>query len=96
MTVRPEDRGIAVRVEGRVQGVGFRWWVQALGREMGVRGWVRNLSDGAVEVHVAGEEALIEEFEGRLETGPEGARVQRVLGVGCAEVLPRAGFEIRR
>ena len=96
MLVGPYDIGISVRIEGRVQGVGFRWWVQALGREMGVRGWVRNLSDGAVEVHVAGDETSIEEFEDRLEAGPDGARVDRVLGMGCAEVLPRAGFEIRR
>lgn len=95
MTVGPQDRGLAVRIEGRVQGVGFRWWVRALGREMGVRGWVRNLSDGAVEVHVAGDETLIVEFKGRLQAGPNGARVERVLGVGCAKALPRAGFEIR-
>ena len=96
MIVGPQDRGLAIRVEGRVQGVGFRWWVQALGREIGVRGWVRNLSDGSVEVHVAGDETLIEEFEDRLQAGPDEARVERVLEMGCAEVLPRVGFEIRR
>lgn len=96
MLVGPLVREICVRIEGRVQGVGFRWWTQALGRELGVRGWVRNLSDGSVEVHFAGEKGLMEEFEGRLHSGPGGARVGRVLVMGCAEALPRAGFEVRR
>ena len=56
---------------------------------------MRNLADGSVEVHLAGDEALMEEFEDRLHSGPVGARVTRVLLMGCAEALPRMGFEIR-
>jgi acylphosphatase len=49
---RREARGY--RVYGRVQGVGFRWWTQRTGEEIGVAGHVRNLRGGGVEVHARG------------------------------------------
>lgn len=86
---------IWLRVEGRVQGVGFRWWTQAVAAELGVRGWVRNAEDGSVEVHVAGPGEAVREFERRLSSGPAGARVDAVVNQGRAEGLPPSGFEIR-
>lgn len=43
-----------IRVDGYVQGVGFRWWVMSLGRELGLAGYAENLVDGRVEVHAQG------------------------------------------
>lgn len=66
------------RVHGRVQGVGFRWWTRKEAERLGVRGTVRNLEDGTVEVRAAGRAAALEELARRLERGPGSARVERV------------------
>ncbi len=83
------------RVEGQVQGVGFRWWTQALGRQLELRGWVRNEADGSVEIHAGGPEGSVREFQRQLHAGPRGAKVERVTEVGPAQERPASGFEIR-
>ena len=65
-------------VRGRVQGVGFRWFVRERARELGVRGWVRNRGDGSVEVEAEGDLASLEELRRSLASGPTGARVSGV------------------
>ncbi|PYP35615.1 MAG: acylphosphatase [Gemmatimonadetes bacterium] len=65
-------------VHGRVQGVGFRWWVWGRATALGLRGYARNLRDGAVEVVVAGPEPALAELESLLQQGPPAARVERV------------------
>lgn len=65
-------------VRGRVQGVGFRWFVRERGRKLGVKGWVRNRADGSVEVEAEGETLSLEELRGCLREGPPGARVSAV------------------
>lgn len=78
------------RVEGVVQGVGFRWWTRRTASRLGLRGTVRNLDDGAVEVRVAGPGDAVERLREALEEGPPGARVSRVVAAGApAEELPR-------
>jgi len=62
-------------VSGRVQGVGFRWFVMRAGRDLALAGTVRNLPDGRVEVTARGEAAALDELAGRLRRGPRGARV---------------------
>jgi acylphosphatase len=62
-------------VRGRVQGVGFRWFVRERARELGVRGWVRNRPDGSVEVEAAGESESLARLREWLSRGPTGARV---------------------
>ena len=93
------------KVEGRVQGVGYRYWVYCRARECGLRGWVRNLAGGSVEVVVAcgsesGEggagEAVLSEFCEALRRGPDGARVRAVTCGEAASAFPEAeDFEIR-
>jgi acylphosphatase len=66
-------------VKGRVQGVGFRWFVQREAAELGLRGWVRNTVQGDVEVVAAGDEALLTELRAALHKGSRGSRVDAVL-----------------
>ena len=80
-------------VSGRVQGVGYRYFVMHEAVALGVAGWARNLVDGSVEVLAAGEETLLHAFEGRLWQGPPHARVSGLEGEP-AEPPDRAGFHI--
>ena len=72
-------------VKGRVQGVGFRWFVHREAAEIGLRGWVRNTDDGAVEVVVAGEPDQLKDLTLALGRGPRGSRVDEVLEHQLAE-----------
>jgi acylphosphatase len=77
-------------VSGRVQGVGFRWFVREAARQHRLAGWVRNRPDGSVELEASGEEAEFREFVAELREGPPGARVDDVTEVTTnqAESLP--------
>jgi len=65
-------------VRGRVQGVGFRWFVEREAHILGVAGWVRNNADGAVEVFAQGTIDQLSALRGRLQQGPRAARVDQV------------------
>jgi len=65
-------------VRGRVQGVGFRWFVAGQARRLGVRGFARNLEDGSVEVVAQGPADAVEELARALASGPALARVANV------------------
>jgi acylphosphatase len=67
-----------VRISGRVQGVGFRWFVREEARRLGVSGWVTNLRTGEVEVHAGGEPSSLDRLRRALQVGPAGAQVERV------------------
>jgi acylphosphatase len=67
-----------VRVTGRVQGVGFRWFVREEARRLGLSGWVTNLAGGEVEVAAGGEASSLERLRRALQVGPAGAQVERV------------------
>lgn len=62
-------------VEGRVQGVGFRWFTRERARRRGLSGWVRNQPDGTVEIRVAGQVAVMDEFMAELARGPKDSNV---------------------
>jgi acylphosphatase len=72
-------------VKGRVQGVGFRWFVQREAAELGLRGWVRNTDDGHVEIIAAGEPAILAELKAELHKGSRGSRVDAVMEHELAE-----------
>jgi len=65
-------------VEGRVQGVGFRWFVHRQAAELGLRGWVHNTADGRVELVAAGDEAQLASLRAALQQGSRGSRVDRI------------------
>lgn len=65
-------------VRGRVQGVGFRWFVDHEARQIGIRGWVRNNPDGTVEVLAVAAEAEMEVLRTKLHQGSRGSRVDAV------------------
>jgi acylphosphatase len=65
-------------VRGRVQGVGFRWFVESEARNLGISGWVRNNADSSVEVLAVGTRAQLTGLRSRLREGPRAARVDDV------------------
>ncbi len=66
-------------VQGRVQGVGFRWFVHREAAAIGLRGWVRNVDAGHVEVLAAGDEEQLLELNAALKQGSRGSRVDAVM-----------------
>ena len=65
-------------VSGRVQGVGFRWFVEKEASDLGLAGWVRNRQDGTVEVLAAGSNEKLNKLYDVLRRGPRAARVDNV------------------
>ncbi len=65
-------------VEGRVQGVGFRWFVHREAAALGLHGWVRNTRDGKVEVKAAGTAEALGKLRAALEQGSRGSRVDAI------------------
>ena len=80
MTSTEKTAALAHRyiVRGRVQGVGFRWFVEREAHILGVSGWVRNNSDGSVEVLAQGTREQLLGLRSRLREGPRAARVDDV------------------
>jgi len=72
-------------IQGRVQGVGFRWFVHREASELELRGWVRNTEDGDVEVVASGEPDDLSDLRASLKRGPRGSRVDRVIEHTLAE-----------
>jgi acylphosphatase len=76
-------------VRGRVQGVGYRWFVEREAHVLGIAGWVRNNADGSVEVLAMGSRDQLFGLRSRLRAGPRAARVDDVEE---AEAKPVAGL----
>ena len=84
-----------ILVEGRVQGVGFRAFVQRRATPLGLAGWVMNLRDGRVRVRVEGLRPLIEELVRELEKGPPLSQIERVRVHWLPPTGRFVGFDIR-
>jgi acylphosphatase len=85
-------KGIEARrfvVRGRVQGVGFRWFVEREAHILGLAGWVRNNHDGSVEVLAQGTRDQLSGLRSRLREGPRAARVDEVAE---SEAQPKNGI----
>lgn len=88
-------RSVRLEISGRVQGVGFRYAMREEAARRGVRGWVRNRSDGSVEALLQGDAAGVEALLEWARRGPAGARVS-ALRAQPADGEPQAsGFELR-
>ncbi len=83
-------------VRGRVQGVGFRWFVARHAQQLGLAGWVRNLPDGRVEVLCEGPAGAVEALTARVGEGPPRAAVTAVTvaEASATDEYPRP-FDVR-
>jgi len=75
---KPETHARRFIVRGRVQGVGFRWFVEREAHILGIAGWVRNNPDSSVEVFAVGSRDQLSGLRSRLREGPRAARVDNV------------------
>ncbi|NUR55786.1 MAG: acylphosphatase [Acidobacteria bacterium] len=82
-------------IAGRVQGVGFRYFVEGAAAREGVHGWVRNLPDGRVEAHIEGDADAVERVEAALRRGPSSSRVEDVVVDEQRPTGRPTGFTIR-
>lgn len=80
---------------GRVQGVGFRWFVAREAARLGITGWTANQADGSVRVVAEGPAEALEELRAALERGPAGAVVDRVEHRSAPATGEFGRFEIR-
>jgi acylphosphatase len=81
-------------IEGMVQGVGFRFFAQRVASRLGVRGYVKNLRDGRVEVYAIGTEDQLRDMRAELERGPRAASVTRVEEEDAVPLRQYDGFVI--
>lgn len=72
------DQAIRLLIYGRVQGVGYRWWAKREARALALRGWVRNRSDGSVELLAIGPAAALRVLADLCRRGPNAAEVTSV------------------
>ena len=86
---------VRVRVQGRVQGVGFRYATRHEAERIGLAGWVRNCPDGTVEAEFSGDRATLESMVTWCEHGPALARVERVDAQWLDDAPDYASFTIR-
>jgi acylphosphatase len=81
-------------VRGRVQGVGFRWFVEREAHTLGIAGWVRNNPDSSVEVLAQGSKEQLAGLRSRLREGPRAARVDDVEEFDTAPISEMSTFRI--
>lgn len=83
-------------VQGRVQGVGFRYWTQREAEQLGLRGWVRNCDDGSVQAVFEGESSVLKQMVDLIKSGPSLARVDSCVTEYSAYADEFSDFCIRR
>lgn len=84
-----------LRVRGRVQGVGFRWFARVQARRLGLAGWVANAPDGSVEIAASGDQAKLDDFRRAVARGPDGAWVEGIDQLPSVEGL-EFPFSVKR
>ena len=71
-------QGRHIRIHGKVQGVGYRFYATRVARRLGLKGWIQNLRDGSVEAMVEGEPEAIDEWIDDVREGPRYAEVTKI------------------
>jgi acylphosphatase len=94
MSQHTATRSVHVRIEGLVQGVGYRAWVEMRANGLGLAGWVRNRRDGSVEAVLSGSGQELAEMLRLCERGPFAARVDSVEVIGEG-VVTGPGFSVK-
>ncbi len=89
------DGRLEAVVRGRVQGVGFRYWVVRRATELGLSGWVANELDGSVRCVAEGAAGALDALETLLGRGPTGAVVESLQAVRMPATGAFAGFAVR-
>ena len=84
-----------LHISGRVQGVGFRFFARDQARRLGIKGYVRNLADGGVEIVVEAAPSILDQFIACLKKGPALAVVQSVKSSLAPSTRSLNTFEIR-
>jgi len=87
-------RQLKVKVTGKVQHVGFRYFVRTAAKRLGITGWVKNDNDGSVQVLAEGESESLRVFIRSLQVGPSLARVENLDIAWTDPSLNSAEFEI--
>lgn len=86
-----------IKVSGRVQGVGFRYFTYKKAQEYNITGWVKNCSDGSVEALIAGDEPDVDKMVKAIRNGPPMANVSRITELDSeAESRDFKSFQIHR
>src|SRR5690606_32469792 len=93
---QPKPEIVKARVSGKVQGVGYRRWLQKKATTKGLIGWVRNVVDGSVEAMLAGPAEAVEEVVNSMRIGPSRALVHFVRARPVGTTSPISGFRIRK
>jgi acylphosphatase len=90
-----EQERLEATVSGRVQGVGFRWFVRSNAARLKLTGWTANQSDGSVKVVAEGRSEALDDLERALKDGPPGSSVDKVNASRTQATGDFANFEIR-
>ena len=72
------EKNLKIKIFGRVQGVSFRYYTQQKARELGIRGYVKNMPDGSVHIEATGEKDKMYQFVDFCRQGPSMARVDNL------------------
>ncbi|MBI2215450.1 MAG: acylphosphatase [Acidobacteria bacterium] len=84
-----------IRIHGKVQGVGYRFYATRIARRLGLKGWIQNLRDGSVEAMVEGEAPKIDEWITEIKEGPRYAEVVRIDQERRDNAGPLADFDVK-
>lgn len=87
---------VHLKVLGRVQGVGFRWFIRVHGRRLGLSGWVMNQPDGTVEIAAEGAQEKLDDLKRMAARGPEGAAVSEVKELPPPDAALDFPFGVRK